>query len=111
MLTWPSVLSRTQRLRRQLDLTIASKWASLDSVQIAEILGSLARLRTYLFSPEFYVMYSPVWAEQFVLTFHRRKPLSKVTCVNTEETIMEGHMHDHGLVYTSVPFVVFDEGG
>ena len=56
-------------------------------------------------------MYSPVWAEQFVLTYHRRKPLSKVTCVNTEETIMEGHMHDHGLVYTSVPYVVFDEGG
>ena len=31
--------------------------------------------------------------------------------MNTEDTIMEGHMHDHGLVYTSVPFLVFDEGG
>ena len=49
--TWSSVLSRTQRLRRQLDLTIASKRASLDSVKIADILGSLARLRAYLFSP------------------------------------------------------------
>ena len=33
------------------------------------------------------------------------------TCVNTDETIMEGHMHEHGPLYTSVPFVMFDEGG
>ena len=51
VVTWPSVLSQTQRLKRQLDFTIASNNASLDSVQIAEILGRLARLRTYLFSP------------------------------------------------------------
>ena len=24
---------------------------------------------------------------------------------------MEGHMREHGLLYTSVPFVMFDEGG
>ena len=24
---------------------------------------------------------------------------------------MEGHMHEHGPLYTSVPFVMFDEGG
>ena len=38
------------------------------------------------------------------------KPSEKVTCVNTEETIREGHMHEHGLLYTSVPFVMFNEG-
>ena len=31
--------------------------------------------------------------------------------MNTEETIMEGHMHEDGLLYSSVPFVMFDEGG
>ena len=24
---------------------------------------------------------------------------------------MEGHLHEHGLLYTSDPFVVFNEGG
>ena len=24
---------------------------------------------------------------------------------------MEGHMHEHGPLYTSVPLVMFDEGG
>ena len=24
---------------------------------------------------------------------------------------MEGHMHEHGLLYTRVPSVMFDEGG
>ena len=38
------------------------------------------------------------------------KPYWKVTCVNTEETIMAGHMHAHGPLYTRVPFVMFDEG-
>ena len=27
------------------------------------------------------------------------------------KTIMEGHMHECGPLYTSVPFVTFDEGG
>ena len=31
--------------------------------------------------------------------------------MNTEETIMEGHMREHGPLYTSGPLVVFDEGG
>ena len=31
--------------------------------------------------------------------------------MNTEESIMEGHMHEHGLLYNSVPIVMFDEGG
>ena len=31
--------------------------------------------------------------------------------MNTEESIMEGHMHEHGPLYTSVPFVTCDEGG
>ena len=31
--------------------------------------------------------------------------------MNTEETIMEGHMREHGPLYTSVPLVMFDEGG
>ena len=39
------------------------------------------------------------------------KPSWNGTCVNTEETIMEGHMHEHGPLYTSVPLVMFDEGG
>ena len=39
------------------------------------------------------------------------KPSRKVTCVNTEESIMEGHMHEHGPLYSRVPFVMFDEGG
>ena len=30
--------------------------------------------------------------------------------MNTEETIMEGHMHEHGLLCTNVPFVMFGEG-
>ena len=30
--------------------------------------------------------------------------------MNKEETIMEGHMHEHGPLYTSVAFVMFDEG-
>ena len=39
------------------------------------------------------------------------KPSRKVTCVNTEESIMKGHMHEHRPLYTRVPFVMFDEGG
>ena len=39
------------------------------------------------------------------------KPKWKVTCVNTEETLMDGHVHELGPLYTSVPFVMFDEGG
>ena len=31
--------------------------------------------------------------------------------MNTEETIMEGHLHEHGPLDTIVPFVMFDEGG
>ena len=27
------------------------------------------------------------------------------------KTIREGHMHEHGLLCTSVPYVIFDEGG
>ena len=38
------------------------------------------------------------------------KPSWKVTCVNTEETIMEGHMHEQCPLYTSVPFVMFEGG-
>ena len=30
--------------------------------------------------------------------------------MNMEETIMEGHMHEHGPLYNGVPFVMFDEG-
>ena len=39
--TWPSRLSREMRLSRQLDLTIASKSASLQSVQIEAITSGL----------------------------------------------------------------------
>ena len=28
-----------------------------------------------------------------------------------QETIMEGHIHEHGPLYIGVPFVMFDEGG
>ena len=30
--------------------------------------------------------------------------------MNTDETIMEGQMHEHGPLYASVAFVMFDEG-
>ena len=49
-------------------------------------------------------------ADLLFLTYHRRTPSWKVASVNTEETIMEGHMHEHGPLYTSVPLVMFYEG-
>ena len=41
----------------------------------------------------------------------RVKPLWKVMCVNTSETVMEGRMHEHVFLYTSVLFVMFHVGG
>ena len=41
----------------------------------------------------------------------RVKPSRKVTCMNTVETIMKGHLHEHDRLCASVPLVMFVEGG
>ena len=38
-------------------------------------------------------------------------PASSSSCMNTEETVMEGHMHEHGPLYICVPFLMFYDGG
>ena len=35
-------------------------------------------------------------------------PASSSSCMNTVETVMEGHMHEHGPLYCCVPCLMFD---